>query len=181
MHSANPRAGTQSVRQEEQQTGAEGTQRKTIRSEQNQIRHTPQIKMERVELNSTVLPPLQRAKHCISHTDHQMQFLKVRWWFSCQNDFKDASAWREELKTRRLDWLCNLTGNLQTFLCVDLFVFISTRTMHFNNSETVLDCSFLYNMSKQVKHVVLLSLTCDAPLMGAPPVHCFLLSVTGRH
>lgn len=46
MHSANPRAGMQSVKQEKQPTGAEGTQRKTISSEQNQIRHTPQTRME---------------------------------------------------------------------------------------------------------------------------------------
>lgn len=45
--------------------------------------------------------------------------------------------------------------------------------MHFNNTETVLDSNFLYNMSNQVQHVILLLLTCDAPLIGAPPVHCF--------
>lgn len=44
--------------------------------------------------------------------------------------------------------------------------------MNFNNSGTVSRCNLPYNTSNQVKHIVLVSLTCDAPLMGQPPVHC---------
>lgn len=66
MHSAKPRTGMQSVKQEKQQTRAEGTQGggHQLWPKSNQTHPT---KMELVQLNSTALP-LQRAKHCIGHT-----------------------------------------------------------------------------------------------------------------